>query len=150
MWRPRRPAYPHERRRIPKYPGASQEPAGEPCLPQSRKDGQRFGDLQTVFTSAVDQSGIARLRLHDLRHSFARRLVRTGADLIAVQHLLGHAKITMTARYAHPLADDKMAAVRRLDGSSIQLSSVPNQSPERNLESGALGIKDLTLNKLGL
>ena len=98
----------------------------------------------------MDQSGIAHLRLHDLRHSFARRLVRTGADLITVQHLLGHAKITMTARYAHPLADDKMAAVRRLDGSSFQLSSVPNQSPERNLESGALGTKDLTLNKLGL
>jgi hypothetical protein len=98
----------------------------------------------------VDQSGIAHLRFHDLRHSFASRLVRTGADLITIHHLLGHAKITMAARYAHPLADDKMAAVRRLDGSRFQLSSVPNRSPERDLVSGALGTKDLTFNKLGL
>ena len=70
--------------------------------------------------------------------------------MITVQHLLGHAKITMTARYAHPLADDKIAAVRRLDGSRFELSSVPNRSPERNLMPAALGTKDLTLNKLGL
>jgi integrase len=123
---------------------------GNLVFPSPRKTGQRFVDLKTAFRSAVARSGIAPLRFHDLRHSFASRLVRTGADLITVQHLLGHAKITMTARYAHPLADDKIAAVRRLDGSSFQLSSVPNRSPERNLVSGALGTKDLTFNKLGL
>jgi integrase len=119
-------------------------------FPSPRKNGQRFVDLKTAFRSAVGLSGIDHLRFHDLRHSFASRLVRTGADLITVQHLLGHAKITMTARYAHPLADDKIAAVRRLDGSRFEPSSVPNRSPERNLMSAALGTKDLPLNKLGL
>jgi hypothetical protein len=77
-------------------------------------------------------------------------LVRTGADLITIQRLLGHAKITMTARYAHSLADDKITAVRRLDGSRFELSSVPNRSPERNLMSATQGTKDLSFNKLGL
>jgi integrase len=115
---------------------------GNLVFPIPRKTGQRFVDLKTAFRSAVARSGIAHLRFHDLRHSFASRLVRTGTDLITVQHLLGHAKITMTARYAHPLADDKIAAVRRLDGSRFELSSVPNRSPGRNLMSAALGTKD--------
>jgi integrase len=38
-----------------------------------------------------------------------------GVDLTTVQQLLGHARITMTARYAHSASDTKIAAVARLD-----------------------------------
>lgn len=88
---------------------------GELVFPSHRKNGEKFRDLKTAFRRAVTPSGIRHIRFHDLRHTFATRLVRAGVDLITVQHLLGHAKITMTARYAHSLADDKIAAVRRLD-----------------------------------
>ena len=55
------------------------------------------------------------IRFHDLRHTFVTRLVRAGVDLVTVSHLLGHSRITMTARYAHALADVKIAAVSELD-----------------------------------
>jgi integrase len=57
----------------------------------------------------------ARKRFHDLRQTFATRLVQAGVDLITVQQLLGHARITMTARYAHSASGAKIAAVARLD-----------------------------------
>jgi integrase len=47
------------------------------------------------------RAGLADVRLHDLRHSFASLLVNQGVSLYVVQGLLGHASPRMTQRYAH-------------------------------------------------
>jgi integrase len=92
---------------------------GDLVFPSHRREGHPFRDPKVAFRKAVRLSGIPHIRFHDLRHTFATRLIRAGVDLITVQQLLGHAKITTTARYAHSLADDKIAAVRRLDFAGV-------------------------------
>ena len=60
--------------------------------------------FNTVFCSwntARKQAGMADLRMHDLRHSFASFLVNAGRSLYEVQNILGHSQLNTTQRYAH-------------------------------------------------
>lgn len=51
--------------------------------------------------SARTEAGLADVRIHDLRHSFASFLVNAGCSLYEVQKLLGHSSSKMTQRYSH-------------------------------------------------
>jgi site-specific recombinase XerD len=63
----------------------------------------------------VQRAGIDNFRFHDLRHTFASRLILAGVGLETVQELLGHSSITMTRRYTHLTATHVREAVERLE-----------------------------------
>ena len=76
-------------------------------------DGRPFTvDYTThAFHRAVKAAGISDLRQHDLRHVFAIRRLRGGANLVAVSALLRHASTRMSERYLHVTRADLRAAV---------------------------------------
>lgn len=53
------------------------------------------------WDTARKQAGLADVRIHDLRHSFASFLVNAGRSLYEVQKILGHTQVKATQRYAH-------------------------------------------------
>ncbi len=73
-----------------------------------------FKDVKKAFNSAATNAGIEGLRFHDLRHTFASRLVAAGVDLITVKDLLGHHSVKVTERYTHTNAEQKKKAVEIL------------------------------------
>jgi integrase len=77
------------------------------------------------FEKAVALAGIADFHWHDLRHTFASRLTMLGVPLRAVQKLMGHQSILMTARYSHLAPAYELAAVERLAGFGKKASQEP-------------------------
>lgn len=74
-----------------------------------RRDGRSW------FENAVKRAGIPDFHYHDLRHTFASRLVMAGVDIRTVQELLGHKNINQTMRYSHISSDHRRAAVEKMN-----------------------------------
>jgi integrase len=78
------------------------------------KNGDALTHVRRAWESVLRTAGIARFRWHDLRHTFASKLVMAGVDLNTVRELLGHSDYAMTQRYAHLAPEHKAAAVAKL------------------------------------
>jgi integrase len=71
--------------------------------------------LREAFRKTLSKTDIKDFKFHDLRHTFATRLVQNGVDLYKVKELLGHKTISMTMRYAHHYPESLRASVEVLD-----------------------------------
>lgn len=59
--------------------------------------------------------GIKHIRFHDIRHTFATRLIENGVDVKTVSSILGHADVTITMNtYCHPSDDQKRNAINKM------------------------------------
>ena len=65
------------------------------------KTGKPFVSVFISWNTARKLAGLADVRMHDLRHSFASFLVNAGRTLYEVQKILGHTQVKTTQRYAH-------------------------------------------------
>ena len=71
-------------------------------------------DLKRFWASICKDAGIAGVRVHDLRHSYASYLASAGLSLPVIGALLGHTQASTTQRYAHLLDDPLRAATERV------------------------------------
>ena len=71
--------------------------------------------LRRALRPAMTEAGVVDCHFHDLRHTFATRLVQSGVDLYKVQRLLGHKSPMMTQRYAHHYPESLRDGVEMLD-----------------------------------
>ena len=69
-----------------------------------------------AFYKARDRAGLRRIRLHDLRHTFASLLIQNGESFAYIRDQLGHSSIPVTVDiYAHLIPGANRQAVDRLD-----------------------------------
>jgi integrase len=79
--------------------------------PKTRKP---YVSFFSSWDTARKQAGLADVRIHDLRHSFASFLVNAGRSLYEVQKILGHTQVKTTQRYAHLSQDTLIDAANEV------------------------------------
>ena len=79
--------------------------------PKTRKP---YTSFFCSWDTARKQAGLADVRIHDLRHSFASFLVNAGRSLYEVQKILGHTQVKTTQRYAHLSQDTLIDAANEV------------------------------------
>ena len=75
------------------------------------RNGGKLGDFKRSFHTACRDAGLKDLRIHDLRHVFASKMVMNGTSLYITGELLGHRTTQMTKRYSHLVPDTLKKAV---------------------------------------
>ena len=106
--------------------------------------GRPYREVKKSFKSACKRAEIDDLRFHDLRHTFATRLIESEVDLITVRDLLGHFSVRVTQRYTHSNQKQKKKAVELLTkkvqkkaGISDEMSRICHIKEEEKVEKPA-------------
>ncbi len=81
-------------------------------------------DVKTAFHAACGRAkkdpndkkdpGITGVRFHDLRHTALTWMLQSGADIVSVSKIAGHASIIMTQRYCHASPEMQRLAVNKV------------------------------------
>lgn len=82
------------------------------------------GSTRSWFTAALQRAGLPKMTVHDLRHTAASLAVASGANVKAVQRMLGHASAAMTLDVYADLFDDDLEAVATALDHAFSLTSV--------------------------
>ena len=94
-------------------------------------------DVRTAFSNALKRAKITGFRFHDLRHTFASHLVKSGVDLLTVKELLGHKSIDMTLRYVHLSSSHKQKAIeslRLIDGHYLDTLNMSSKEADNVID----------------
>ncbi len=70
--------------------------------------------VQSIFTRGINNSGVTRIRIHDLRHSYVSLLMAKGVNFGVIAALIGDTLEQVVKTYAHHVEDDKIKAVALL------------------------------------
>src|ERR1700745_1497566 len=85
------------------------------CVFPGRVEGESIVRVNAAHSGAVKRCGVNSFRLYDLRHTWATRAAMAGVDLVTLAAMLGHSRIQMVLRYAHPTEQHQTEAMKRLE-----------------------------------
>lgn len=106
--------------------------AGEGYLFPMKGDSSRpIPKVSNAHDRAVIESKVAPFKLYACRHTWATRAAEAGVDLVTLAAMLGHSRIQMCMRYAHPTQGHQTSAMQKLVAHSAM-----KEAKEKAAESG--------------
>lgn len=94
---------------------------GSPIFPDS---------VTQWFSSFISRTGMPKVTVHSLRHTYASLMIADGTPLVVVSHQLGHAQTSTTANiYTHAIASAQAKAMQTFDRFNDLVPSVQTEEP---------------------
>lgn len=103
--------------------------AGSPYVFPGSSPKHPLSNLNRPWDAVREAAGLADVRLHDVRHSFASLGLARGVSLPMLGRLLGHSRVATTERYAHLAKDAVTRAAEDVGGRMGELLGI-GQKPE--------------------
>src|SRR5262249_13084135 len=116
----------------------TKEAKGVYLFPHRKDKDKPMLKVNNAHTTALKNSKVKTFRLYDLRHTWATRAAEAGMDMPTLAALLGHSKLNMVMRYAHPQEQHQAEAVKRLEvfNASKQIEEAEKERNNRNISEG--------------
>jgi integrase len=89
-------------------------PASGFLFPHDTDETKPIPKVHNAHTRAVKESKVEKFKPYDLRHTWATRAAESGIDLVTLAAMMGHSRIQMVMRYAHPTQIHQSSAMHRL------------------------------------
>lgn len=89
-------------------------------FPSDRKQGRPISKLQGPHDRVCREAEVSFV-IYDLRHTFATRMIDSGANLPTVAAILGHSNLRTISRYVHPSAESQREAMEKYDAAQNRL-----------------------------
>ena len=111
-----------------------------PCETDSKRP---IPKVNNAHDRAVRDSKVAPFRLYDLRHTWATRAAEAGIDPVTLASMLGHSRIQMVMRYAHPTQAHQSSAMDKLEQHNIERArrEAPKKCLPRRQQNGRKQVK---------
>ena len=71
--------------------------------------------LEHEMQRGIKESGVKRIRVHDLRHSHVSLLISMGFSAVSIGNRVGHESVDITYRYAHMFPTEQTQMAKLLD-----------------------------------
>ena len=99
---------------LPLLRALAQRRSAESRLVFPSRDGQAPAAMEMAWRHARRRAGLADVRFHDLRHTFASYMAMSGASLRDIADVLGHSTVHMTMRYTHLMPNHTHSLVEKM------------------------------------
>lgn len=110
-------------------------------------DGKRvsYHLMSKELRKASEQIGSPHIQLHQLRHTFATAMLRSGMQITALKEILGHLHIQMTMRYVQVTQDDLQREYHLARNNIQSLHALPQLSTTRGMQTDAAGMASICI-----
>ena len=89
-------------------------------FPSDRRPGRPISKLQAPHDRVCREAEVSFV-IYDLRHTFATRMVESGANLPTLAAILGHSNLRTISRYVHPSAESQREAMEKYEAAQNRL-----------------------------